>query len=524
MSSRRQRRRNGDTRPASAGRWLAAAGAAVLVAMAGGYLGLRGYLHGENFRQFLSTEAGEALKADVRFGKFQWSGLQMGTESFEAADGQKIQRLRADRIQTEIGFGGLRRGVWELRESDIGKLDVSIDARDNDAPPFPPRAPEPPLAGRPHAGKPSRWLPSEIELHGLTVRDLALRALLKDGLVSAEGMRVRIDPESQPRSYRATVEGGALTTPWSWAPPVALERMQLRWHDGEWFLTRATATVWKHGRLEADGEWNPRTRLYSAQGRLTDLESGDLLNADWSKRLTGRAESDFTLESRAGSPVAHGRLQLHDGVLTALPFLDSLAAYADTQRFRVLPLSEAVTDWEYERGALTLRNLVIASEGLARIEGTLTLRGDQLDGAFRLGLAPGTLARIPGAETDVFLPGERGLLWAPLRITGTTDHPREDLTDRLIAAAGARMFEQLPATGEKVLKFTHRALAEHAPEVLDQGSRALEKGLDKGTRALDKADRLLLKANRALDSLLGEEPPPPAETPPPAPLPPAESR
>ena len=34
-------------------------------------------------------------------------------------------------------------------------------------------------------------------------------------------------------------------------------------------------------------------------------------------------------------------------------------------------------------------------------------------GRFRLGLAPGTLSTIPGAETDVFLPGERGLLWTP---------------------------------------------------------------------------------------------------------------
>jgi len=48
--------------------------------------------------------------------------------------------------------------------------------------------------------------------------------------------------------------------------------------------------------------------------------------------------------------------------------------------------------------------------------------------------------------------------------------------------------------------------------------------VDKCTKALDQADRLVVNANQALDSLLGEDPPPPVEAPPPAPLPPTESR
>ena len=96
----------------------------------------------------------------------------------------------------------------------------------------------------------------------------------------------------------------------------------------------------------------------------------------------------------------------------------------------------------------------------------------------RLGLAPGTLANIPGAETDVFLPGEKGLLWTPLRITGTRDHLKEDLTDRLIAAAGMRMFDRIPETGEQVIKFTHSVLGEASPKTLEKGLKIIEKNSD----------------------------------------------
>jgi hypothetical protein len=154
--------------------------------------------------------------------------------------------------------------------------------------------------------------------------------------------------------------------------------------------------------------------------------------------------------------------------------LDALAAYADTRRFRILTLNEAHTEWRWKKGELALTNLVLASEGLVRIEGGITLRGRELDGVFRLGLAPGTLSTIPGAETDVFAPGERGLMWTTLRITGSLEDPKEDLTNRLIAAAGLRMFEQLPESGEQALKFTRSLLGDPSPKTIEKGEKIIQ--------------------------------------------------
>jgi hypothetical protein len=151
---------------------------------------------------------------------------------------------------------------------------------------------------------------------------------------------------------------------------------------------------------------------------------------------------------------------------------------------------------------LRLTDLVLASEGLMRVEGRLTKdRSDRLDGEFRVGLTPGTLSLIPGAETKVFLPGPRGLLWTTVRISGTTTDPEEDLTERLILAAGLRMFEILPETGEQVLRFSQEAVdPELMREVLGENG-LIERGedlIDRGKGLLDGEGDVIDEASDVL--------------------------
>jgi hypothetical protein len=161
----------------------------------------------------------------------------------------------------------------------------------------------------------------------------------------------------------------------------------------------------------------------------------------------------------------------------------------------VLTLDDARTKWHWKKGEILLTDLVLSSDGLVRLEGSLSIRGQQLEGVFRLGLAPGTLATIPGAETDVFSPGERGLLWTPLRITGDLSDPKEDLTDRLIAAAGLRMFDLIPESGVIVIKFTQSIIGESS-----------SKTLEKGTKLIEEGSKAVRDVSGILDGILGGKP------------------
>lgn len=487
--SRRSRRRQ----PAGERRWLGKVAVALLalaiVALAAGYAMLRNYLHSDSFRTFLSAEASEMAGVDGRFAPFHWDGLAVDTDSFHATGPALITALRADGLHTEVGLGGVRRGVWEIRGTSLRRLHLALDARPR------PEILTPPSPDRPSVRKPARpaWFPSQAELQGIHIREISAEAILPQGLATATGISLTAEQAGAPDAYRADLEGGEITLPFHFLPEIRIGSARLRYQQRQLFLTQATLGAWSSARLQASGEYDLTTRQYSAQGDATGIQCQDLLNPDWSKRLTGLASSDFTLHNLPGHLLATGTLTLRDSTLTALPVLDALAAYADTRRFRVLPLSEARTRWRWEKGTLSLTDLTLASDGLVRLQGSLDIRGRAISGLFRLGLAPGTLAQIPGAETHVFTPGERGLLWTTLRISGTLDDPKEDLTDRLIAAAGLRMFEQIPETGEQALKFTRAFLADPS------ATRAVEKGV----RILDQGGKSLRQVRGLLDGILG---------------------
>ena len=487
MSRRSRKRRDAGER-----RWLGKAALGLLVlgviGLGVGYAMLRSYLHSDAFRKFLSVEASDMGGVTGEFAPFQWQGLAVDTDSFQAQGEGMITGLRADGLHTEIGLGGVRRGVWEVRGSSLRRLEVSVDARKSgEGGAIPEKAR---TLGK-KAKRPA-WFPSEAELDGIEVRELAVKAILDEGLAIAQGMSVHAEQAGAKDAYRAEIEGGTIRLPFGIVPELRVDRVRLRYQDRQVFLTDATLAAWSSGRLRGNGEWDMKSKRFSFEGDASGLKCEDILNADWAKRLTGDVTSDFTMDNQTGVPQASGKLTIHNGVLTALPMLDALAAYADTRRFRVLTLQEAHTGWRWKKGEISLTKLVLSSEGLVRLEGSLDIRGRKIDGLFRLGLAPGTLATIPGAETDVFMPGERGLLWTTLRISGTLDDPKEDLTDRLIAAAGIRMFDQIPETGEKVIKFTHSMLGEPS-----------SKTIEKGVRLLEKSSETVREVSGILDGLLG---------------------
>lgn len=497
MSRRKRRRTSVGNHQGWGLRLVCIAGGLLLVAGIAGYFGLRAYLHSESFRRFLSAEASEALDVPGRFDSFEWDGLRFRSGGFSGREGRTIEAVHADGLQTEINPAALSRGVWQLRGNRVKQLALRIDTT---APPEPEVAPKLQHERKAAKQQKPRWLPSEVEVHDLEIERLTFEALTKDGLFAANDLQVKLKHADARGAYNVDVSGGPLVLPFQRVPRIALDRLRLRYQDGQVFVNELKASAWRHGTFTGEGEWDHGA--YNLAGQFGGVEAQELLSPSWAKRVRGGLSGTYEVNRPKDlPPVCNGTLQLDDGVLTALPVLDTLAAYADTSRFRVLALSEAKTRWRWQPGGFELNQLVLASSGLMRLEGDLKVTGKRLDGRFLLGIAPGTLAMIPGAETRVFVPGERGLLWAPIRVTGTTDDPREDLSERLIIAAGMRIFETLPQSGEKVLKFTGDALGKSPDEVIETSAKALEKG----ARAVQDATEVAREVGGILDGLFGKE-------------------
>ncbi|NJR42644.1 MAG: hypothetical protein HC767_08220 [Akkermansiaceae bacterium] len=376
-------------------------------------------------------------------------------------------------MQAEIGLSGLKEVLGAFVAASLRRLEINLEPKKRKQEPL---FGENPKIISEKTTKSSSWLPQKAELISLDIQEMILKASLDQGPIIANGMSLRVESAGASDSYRGEITGGVMKLPFRFLPEIRLDRLKLRYQDHVAFLTNSQIQAWDEGLIEASGEWDAKSREFFLEGDANDLKCENLLNPDWAKRLTGNVKSSFLIHNRFGEVKANGKLTIQQGSLTALPVLDALAAYADTHRFRQLILTELYTDWNWEKNETRLSNLVLASEGLIRLEGQLTIRGEQIDGTFRIGLARAALTTIPGAEAHVFSTGERGLLWAPLHITGTLNDPKEDLTDRLLAAAGMRMIEQLPETGEKVIQLTQSVLGDSAAKTAEQGVKVIEEG------------------------------------------------
>lgn len=475
--SRRSRRRGART---GGGKWVIALVALILVmvlAIAVVHTAIRRYLHSDEFRAFLSTEVSKAIGTKGEFKPLRWDGLAVRSDGFYGGNDGALNQIRIEGLQTEIGLGGFWRGVWEVQGFRIRRVELNLDGRSK-----PETDPAPPTAAAPAATKAKSssrgLLPKEVELQNLEVSEVVVQAEMEGGPLKLHGMQLRASPASGRQAFDVDLSGGHLTLPEPRVPPMRIQDARLRYQDGAVFIHEARAKVWDRGRLELHGEWDPRHDIRALQGSVSEVRCEEVISEDWAKRVSGVLSTDFEMTWPGDKPHASGHLVLENGVLTALPVLEVLEAYADTHRFRVLTLSEAHSDWRWREGHLTLRNLVLESEGLLRLEGDLRVAGERLDGNFRLGLAPGTLASIPGAEEHVFLAGEHGLRWAPVRVTGTLSDPRHDLTDRLIAAAGRRLIEALPEATLEAMLLGKDVIDVSTQEAVREGFKVMEGGIE----------------------------------------------
>jgi hypothetical protein len=434
--------------------------ALAVLGLLGGVMWLRAYLRGPEFLATVNAKASAALQADVRVSEFRWDGMhaRVPLVEVESADNM-IRRIEGEEFETEVEVGALLRK--QFRSTDfIGRsMIVELDVT-KPAPVLPP--------------------PSEaFEFPGAKIESLSGVVDFGEKVVEWSGVRMEVQPGSAVRSYDVKMDRGTLVTPIKLFPKGKLRSGRARYFDRQLYLTEAEIGVYESGKLHLTGELSFDTKEYIFEGALRRVLCAEMVPEDWKKRLLGSLESDFTVRGKGkAAPVVQGSLNLRDGVLTALPVLDRLAAYSNTTRFRRLALSEARLDYRQEGKHLALTDVVLVSDGLTRLEGRLDVVDGQLNGVFEFGVVPGTLARIPGAETKVFLPGREGMLWTSFRVGGTLEDPKEDLSERMIAAAKERMFEMLPETGMLVLKNSGRAAGDLAKGILQKGGGVTDLGTD----------------------------------------------
>lgn len=467
----------------SALRWVLITGVTLLAllffSLFGLTLWLKNYRNSEAFRTWLTKNVAAALKSDARLADFKWEGSSVYADGFQSRGYEDAPVARIELAGLRATFGGIRERQWSIPEATANRVTVefSRDRLAGDFPQPPGSAAAAPASG---GGVPSwlrRFIPTRFDLGEARVSSTHLRVLNRAGENSFQlrNVRSRFEPEPD-GAWKISGAGGDLFLP-GW-PEMKIDSFALRSRGHELFLNQAAVDLYQDARVTATGTMAFATPAeMDLELRIANLDVQHVLTPEWKEKLSGRLHGTVRLAGRPGAEgglAQSGDLHLKDGLLTAIPLLESIAAYTRNDRFKRLALNETSADFEKRGDLIQLRNLVVQSDGLSRLEGSLTIQGRAIDGNFQLGVTPGTLRWIPGAERTVFTQAEDGFLFTSVQVSGTLDNPKENLSARLIGAAVESLVEDAPQKALDTARDAMRDPAAAPGTLIDQGKKVLD--------------------------------------------------
>jgi hypothetical protein len=397
------------------------------------------YLHSEAFRRSLGEAAANALQANhADFAPLDFDGATVFGENFRATrdDGGGFSTMEADELRASFDWHGLLRHTVQIDEMAVQRLNIDPPAKGEAIPETAPGVAETPAPletpapfGEEHPG----WT---VDLRKAVISEANWR-WSDDPLGGITGTALTLTPNGRD-AWVIDARGGTVQTA-GW-PALDLDEASMRWQSPTLYVNSASL---RNGssRLTVTGEIEARESV-NLLVKLDGVDVQPLLTPDWRERLTGRISGQATVEAPLGTGDAarelavSGTVSMVDGQLTALPILDEIGTFTHTARFRQLDLTRASAEFTRTPERIEVRNMVVESEGLIRVEGAYKIVNGQIDGKFQVGLTPETLQWIPGSQDEIFVDSRGGYRWTPMRLTGPVEHPVDDLTPRLVAAAG----------------------------------------------------------------------------------------
>jgi len=465
--------------------------AVVVLGSLAAYVYVRSFLSGDKLRSIIVQNIDSKLKVKSELTPLRWESSNVNCSSLQLGGGQLLQSASIKDMDLSFDFSQLWWQSVSVDPMHIGALSITLDLQQKSLE-QPPAAATGKPAGSSRASGESywqrNWMPKKFDLDNASIDDIDISLHSKQGVFKLQDLRANLNGDSQ-GLWRLAARDGKLTTPWPIIEKLSIDELSASYQNNRLAINQLDGKIGKTGVFNTNyGDWDRESGNISLSGGVKNLLLEDLIGSDWQKHVSGVMNASYNVEAKDGQPLqVHGKMKIERGVVTALPVLDTIAAFAATVRFRTLQLNSCEANYSWSKEQWRASDIVMSSDGLLRVEGFINCKQDNLQGRLWVGIPSGLLAHIPGAETKVFLAqnngGKYGLNWAEMNISGSLGDIKEDLSARLINAAGERLFEIIPGTGRKVLLFSENIvdkLQQNLPQdVLQKGVEEAGKGLNK---------------------------------------------
>jgi len=362
---------------------------------------------------------------------FQIRGWTLSSNGFEGVlpDAQIPTTVRLESVEFHLDWKGLLTRQWTVSRISVKGVRLSLGGAPGELP-LPPDTVEAPA-----------WAAVVLPRNAEVQRIQFSHAEILWNLPSGEQLRLH-EMESE---WMVQTDG-------RWSGRVSQGQLILP-ERSPWKLSFARLNASPQGDLDLlESEWlAEKSGIARVQGSLLNqskLKTGldvrihhaaisQFLPSPWRPFVQGQVEVRARIAARAETFQIKGSITGEQTKIIGLPFQQDLQQATGMTAWTQLQLPTARSDFEYSREVLRLSELECVNPELMSVTGALRIGPNRmLDGTLEVGLVEKAVRTIPGARSQVFTREDSGYFWAspPMRVAGTLDRPREDLSPRLKSA------------------------------------------------------------------------------------------
>ena len=382
------------------------------------------YVNSFGFRNALEKETAKGLHfTDFKFGAIRRTGpLSAASDQGLGRNGRKaMTSLDAQKITAHFDPAGFFLRRWSIDDLHVEHAEIGIQVYEPKPEPTPARP----------------WfaflLPDRVYLNHVWSDHADITWQMRGARAGIFDTRLVITPHGRDFEYQAS--GGVLRNPP--LPGLGVKKVHLLITKTLFALYGLDVVSGEHGSIHAEGSAATREdKKLDFKISWDDLTVAEWLPSSLQGHFMGNAYGELRWtgpEYKLGSATMRGRLQIKNGHVAKIDFLDQIAVIAGRPDLRNLTLNECSGSFVWQKSGCQLTDLAVEEKGKFRIEGAVSLADRSLGGKIDLGLAPDYLTWLPHPE-EVFPRESGGYRWTTVHLTGTPENPQQDLSPRVLEA------------------------------------------------------------------------------------------
>ena len=365
------------------------------------------FLKNSELERGLEKITGQVLRADVSLKPWEWNGAWFSSDALTLRGWEDSHFKKAEGFHLRLGWNwrALFSGVLQMEEISIDEVQAEFQS--------------PSRSQSPRKNDVSIPLPLQFQLDRIVIG----RARILYQNISANGVKLLLTPQPN-GELKISGSGGVLHVPK--LPQLDIQSVQCRKVAGIFYLEESHLTLNRSGSILATGRSGPDVAL---RVDWSGLPAHRFLGETFGKYLDGTLSGTCDWDA---SGRAKGKFQIENATIDNVPFLDEAAAFTGIAALQKLPVQALSANFNYQNEEAKFSNVILESRGVLKLEGSLWIKSDgAMSGNLQLGVAPNFLTALPGARETIFTSPRDGYFWTPVKLGGTLEMPREDLSTRL---------------------------------------------------------------------------------------------